>query len=74
MSATKFTIDRIEAGMAVLISRNDPIVRITIPVLLLPPGCGEGSVVSLALEPDDDETRAARDRVFHLQEKLKTGT
>jgi hypothetical protein len=71
MSAMKFTIDRIESGIAVLISQDDPLVRINLPVPLLPPASGEGSVVSLSVERDDDEARAARDRVARLQEKLK---
>jgi hypothetical protein len=71
MSSMKFTIDRIEEGIAVLISRDDPHLRINAPCTILPPGSGEGSVVSLLIERDDDEARAARERIARLQEKLK---
>jgi hypothetical protein len=71
MSMMKFSVDRIESGIAVLILRDDPLVRVNVPVALLPPGCGEGTIVTLSIEPDKDETRAARDRVTLLQEKLK---
>jgi hypothetical protein len=73
MKSMKFSIDRIETGIAVLISRDDISVRITIPSTLLPPGSGEGSIVSLSIVPDDEETRAARNRVLGLQKKLKSG-
>ena len=69
----KYTIDRVENGIAVLISQDDPLVRINVPVTLLPSGCAEGSVVSVSIEMDEDETRTARDRVARLVEKLKKG-
>ena len=71
MGATKFTIDRVETGIAVLISREDPLLRINVPIRLLPPGSGEGSVLSLSFKPDEEEACAARERVASLQEKLK---
>jgi hypothetical protein len=67
----KYTVDRIEEGIAVLISQNDPLIRLNVPAVLLPTGCGEGCVVSLAIERDDAETRRVGDRVVMLQEKLK---
>jgi hypothetical protein len=65
------TIDRIEEGIAVLIGRDEAAMRMTIPVSGLPLGCREGDVVRILLEKDDGETRAARDRVAGLVEKLK---
>lgn len=67
----KFTVDRVEAGIAVLISRDEPPVQIPIPARLLPEGCGEGSIITLTLEREDAETNAARDHIARLQEKLK---
>jgi hypothetical protein len=67
----KMIIDRIEEGIAVLISQDDPAVRVPIPVTLLPPGSGEGDCIRVSLERDGDATTAARDRVSLLLEKLK---
>ena len=45
----KATIDRIEEGIAVLISIEEEPVRLTVPVSLLPPGAKEGDIVSIAM-------------------------
>jgi hypothetical protein len=66
----KATVDRIEWKVAVLISREDPSQRITLPAMLLPPGCREGDIVSLTLETDADETEAARTRVASIVNRL----
>ena len=65
------TIDRIESGIAVLIGREDELVRMTIPVALLPTGLKEGDVLTLSFLLNEQETRAAKDRVATLQERLK---
>ena len=67
----KFTLDRIDEGIAVLISREEEPVRMTIPVSLLPPGVKEGDIVTLSIERDDEGTAAARIRVTGLLDKLK---
>ena len=67
----KFTLDRIDEGIAVLISREDEPVRMTIPVSLLPPGVKEGDIVTLLIERDDEATAAARIGVTGLLDKLK---
>ena len=67
----KFTLDRIDEGIAVLISREEEPVRMTIPVSLLPPGVKEGDIVTLSIERDDEATAAARIRVTGLLDKLK---
>ena len=66
----KATIDRIEEGIAVLISAEEEPVRITIPVSLLPPGAKEGDAVCIAIDRDDGATAASKDRVSSLIEKL----
>ncbi|MFA5268489.1 MAG: DUF3006 domain-containing protein [Methanoregula sp.] len=67
----KVSIDRIEEGIAVLILHEDPRGRIHLPVPLLPPGCREGDILTLSLEPDPDGTAAAKERVSGLIEKLR---
>ena len=67
----QMTIDRIEEGIAILISRVDPAVRVCVPVTLLPPGSGEGDSIRISLEGDQESTAAARERVSSLLEKLK---
>ena len=67
----KATIDRIEEGVAVLISTEEEQVRMTVPVSLLPPGVKEGDVLSIAIERDEGATAASKDRVSSMIEKLK---
>lgn len=67
----KVSIDRIESGIAVLISRDDPQIRFTVPVSALPPLCKEGDILTLSLERDETATAAAKERVTSLIDKLK---
>ncbi|MDP3396215.1 MAG: DUF3006 domain-containing protein [Methanoregula sp.] len=67
----KATIDRIEEGVAVLISTDKEPVRMTVPVSVLPPGAKEGDIVSIAIDRDEGTTAASKDRVSSLIEKLK---
>lgn len=65
------TIDRMEGGIAVLVSRDDPDVRITLPVSVLPPGSREGDILSITLERDDAATAAAKAETAALLGHLK---
>jgi hypothetical protein len=65
------TIDRIEGALAVLISREDESVRVTLPVSLLPPGCREGDILTIGIERDTQATMDAKERVSDRIEKLK---
>jgi Protein of unknown function (DUF3006) len=67
----KATIDRIEEGIAVLISVEEEPVCMTVPVSLLPPGAKEGDIVNIAIEHDDGATATSKNRVSSLIEKLK---
>ena len=67
----KATIDRIEEGIAVLISTEEEPVRMTVPVSLLPPGAKEGDIVSIAIDRDEGATAASKNRVSSMIEKLK---
>jgi len=69
----KATIDRIEEGVAVLISRDYAMVRITVPGSLLPAGSCEGDVITFNIERDAEDTLAVKERVTGLIEKLKKG-
>jgi len=66
----KVSVDRIEEGIAVLIVQDDTGRRILIPASLLPPGCREGDLLTLTLEPDPAGTAAARERISGLIERL----
>lgn len=67
----KATIDRIEEGIAVLISADGDPVRLTVPVSLLPPGVNEGDSVTIRIDRDDGATKTSKDRVSTLIEKLQ---
>lgn len=62
----RVTIDRIDEGIAVLILDDEPGSRFTLSVSRLPPGSCEGDVLTLTLERDEEETRAAKDRSASL--------
>ena len=65
------SIDRIEDGIVVLVTPDDPPGHIYLPAALLPPGCMEGDILTLTLEKDIAAARAARERVSGLIKKLK---
>ncbi len=67
----KATVDRIDEGIAVLISRDDDTLQFRIPAALLPPGCREGDILSVTFERDDAATREAKTRVAGLIQNLK---
>jgi hypothetical protein len=67
----KATIDRIEEGIAVLISAEEVPARMTVPASLLPAGAKEGDAVTIGIDRDEGATLAAKDRVSSLIEKLK---
>jgi len=70
----EMTIDRIEVGIAVLIGREDESVRLKIPAAHLPPGCREGDIIRMTLQPDPEATARARERVGALQDRLRKGS
>lgn len=71
MGNFKVTLDRIEGNTAVLLLRDEESKTIDIPLLLLPPESKEGDILNLSIVRDDLETKAAKERVSSLLEKLK---
>lgn len=67
----KATIDRIQEGIAVLISTDKEPVRFTVPVSLLLPGAKEGDIVNITIDRDEGATATSKDRVSSMIEKLK---
>jgi hypothetical protein len=67
----KMTIDRIEEGIVVLVSREDKPQKVNVPISLLPPGSREGDIVTMQIGRDDEATAAARERVSSLLGTLK---
>lgn len=66
----KATVDRIDEGVAVLITLEERPARITVPVSILPRGCREGDSVTLTLEQDADDSDDRRRRVASLVDRL----
>ncbi len=73
MTALKAVVDRIEGDIAVLIPCDDETIRLTLPLSLLPPGTGEGAILSITLDRDDPGTDAARQRLVDRIERLGRG-
>lgn len=67
----KATVDRIENDMAVLLTRDDRVIRFNIPITLLPEGVREGDVLEISITIDENATDDAKERVSRLMERLK---
>jgi len=64
------TVDRIEEGRAVLLVRGAEDAPILWPVRALPQDVREGMILRIRVEPDEEATRAAKERVENLLRKL----
>jgi hypothetical protein len=62
------TLDRIEEGLAVLVTDDGR--RITLPEEVLPEGTLEGHVLVVTLTPDPEETQRRLERVRELRRRL----
>ena len=71
MGKFKVTLDRIEEDIAVLLVRDEELVKIRIPLFLLPPDSREGDILDITIARDVQETEDAKERVSSLLEKLK---
>ena len=71
MANFKVTFDRIEEGTAVLLVRDEEMVKINIPLFLLPPESKEGDILDITIAKKVKETEDAKERVSSLLEKLK---
>ena len=67
----KMTIDRIEEGIAVLVSHEERPQNVNLPLSLLPPGSREGDIVTMQIGRDEEATAAARERISSLLGSLK---
>jgi hypothetical protein len=67
----KATVDRIEGGVAVLIPCEDEAQRLHHPVSVLPPGCREGDIVTIVIEPEGEATREAKERTASVIDRLR---
>ncbi|RQW79514.1 MAG: DUF3006 domain-containing protein [Methanothrix sp.] len=64
-------IDRVEGEFAVLLMGEKGEIRVNFPLSLLPEGCKESDVLSIAIERDAQATDNAKERTSSLMEKLK---
>ncbi|MDR7665503.1 DUF3006 domain-containing protein [Methanosarcina sp. Z-7115] len=71
MANFKVTFDRIEEGTAVLLVRDEEMVKINIPLFLLPPESKEGDILDITVVKEVKETEDVKERVSSLLEKLK---
>ena len=62
------SLDRIEEGIAVLLSREGHIWLL--PVEYLPEDCGEGDVLDVILRRNQEETGQLSGRIHDLQQQL----
>ncbi|MDI7246203.1 MAG: DUF3006 domain-containing protein [Bacillota bacterium] len=66
----RVTVDRIEEGTAVLLVREAETDAILWPIGVLPEGVREGMILKIRVEPDEEATHAAKERVESLLKKL----
>lgn len=67
----KATLDRIEGNMAVLLIRDGEMIKLNVPLTLLPEGYEEGDILGITIERDVSATKDAKGRSKNLIEKLK---
>ena len=67
----KYTLDRIENGMAVLVPQDSARMQVIIPVSLLPAGTREGDILTVTIERDPDATEAERARIAGIIERIR---
>ncbi len=67
----KVTFDRAEGEVAVLLVRDEEILRIIVPLSLLPGGSREGDILDISIARDETATEEARKRVQDLIDRLK---
>ena len=67
----RVTFDRIEGDWAILLIRPDETCQISWPSNHLPKGAKEGSVLTIHMNVDVEETKAADTRVRRLLDKLQ---
>lgn len=67
----KATLDRIEGDIAILLARNGEIIRLNIPMSLLPEGCREGDILDISITRDEKDTEESKARVSGMIERLK---
>lgn len=65
------SIDRMEAGKAVLLVRPGEKEEVYWPVELLPQGAGEGHILRMKIDIDEEKTEEARTNVQNLLKKLQ---
>ena len=70
MGNFKVTLDRIEEYIAVLLVRDEELVKIRIPLFLLPPDSREGDILDITIDRDIKETEDVKERVSSLLQKL----
>jgi hypothetical protein len=71
MKSFKVTLDRIEEDIAVLLVRDEEIVKVNIPFTFLPVESREGDILDITIVRDVQENDAAKERVTRLLEKLQ---
>ena len=67
----QLSIDRIESGIAVLISDPAEAVTLNIPLRYLPAGAQAGDALTLTFTINKENTAATRQRVTELQAELQ---
>lgn len=70
-STFRASLDRVEEGLAVLLLREDELVRFTLPLALLPEGAREGDILEVAIRRDVAATEEVRRRVAERIERLR---
>jgi len=69
-ASMKASIDRIEGTIAVLLTKEDNPIAFNLPVTIIG-DCREGDIVDIIIKRDSESTKAAKERVSSLIEKLK---
>lgn len=69
VSKSRFTIAKLDAGMAILLTSDHHLIEF--PSLLLPHGVKTGSIIDLAVSQNKDEERQVNDKFTALQREIR---
>ncbi|TPX38909.1 hypothetical protein SeLEV6574_g07523 [Synchytrium endobioticum] len=68
VTSVQFTVGKLDAGMAILLSPDHHLVEF--PATILPEGITTGSIVNLTIERNEDEERRLREEFVSIQEDI----
>ncbi|RKP03295.1 hypothetical protein CXG81DRAFT_9693 [Caulochytrium protostelioides] len=68
VTSVQFTVGKLDAGMAILLSPDHHLIEF--PATILPDGVATGSIVNLTIERNEEQERQQRDEFLQLEDAI----